>query len=70
METETFHDGVCEGDNFLGIGALMAQYDEVLAEVVSLPARATKYLVHVVYVCLCSCCVRVPVCMLCALVVI
>ena len=41
---ETFHDGVCEGGNFLGIVTLMAQYDEVLAEVVSLPARATKYL--------------------------
>ena len=43
---ETFHDGVSEGGNFLGIVALMAQYDEVLAEVVSLPARATKYLSH------------------------
>ena len=41
---ETVHGGICEGGNFLGIVALVAQYDEVLSEVISLPQRATKYL--------------------------
>ena len=43
---ETSHNGVCEGGNYLAIVALMAQYDEVLAEVFSLPSRAVKYLGH------------------------
>ena len=43
---ETSHNGVCEGGNFLAIVALMAQYDEVLAGVFSLPSRAVKYLSH------------------------
>ena len=43
---ETSHNGVCEGGNFLAIVALMAQYDEVLAEVFSLLPRAVKYLNH------------------------
>ena len=30
--------------NFLAIVALVAQYDEVLSELISLPSRATKYL--------------------------
>ena len=41
---EEVFDGTCEGGNFLGLVALLAQYDEVLSEVIALPARATKYL--------------------------
>ncbi|CAB4036454.1 Hypothetical predicted protein [Paramuricea clavata] len=41
---EHVHDNICEGGNFLGMVYLMAQYDEILAKVISLPARATKYL--------------------------
>lgn len=41
---EEVFDGTCEGGNFLGLVALVAQYDEVLSEVIALPARATKYL--------------------------
>ena len=41
---EHVHDGICEGGNFLGMVCMMAQYDEILAKVISLPARATKYL--------------------------
>ena len=41
---ENIKDGYCEGGNFLGMVALLAEYDEVLAEVVSFPARITKYL--------------------------
>ena len=41
---ETAYEGVCEGGNFLGIVALMAQYDPILKEVISLPKNATKYL--------------------------
>ena len=33
-----------EGGNFLALVSLMAEYDEFLAEVLSLPGRATKYL--------------------------
>ena len=43
---ETVGEGVCEGGNFLGLVALVAQYDNILAEVISLPHRATKYLSH------------------------
>ena len=43
---ESVGEGVCEGGNFLGLVALVAQYDSVLAEVISLPRRATKYLSH------------------------
>ena len=43
---ETSYDGVCEGGNFLAIVSLMAQYDDVLGEVISLPSRAIKYLSH------------------------
>ena len=43
---ETSHNGVCEGGNFLAIVALMDQYDEVIAEVFSLPSRTVKYLTH------------------------
>ena len=43
---ETSYNGVCEGDNFLAFVALMAQYDEVLAGVFSLPSRAVKYFSH------------------------
>ena len=41
---EHAHDDICEGGNFLGMVCMMAQYDEILATVISLPARATKYL--------------------------
>ena len=41
---EEVFDGTCEGGNFLGLVALVAQYDKVLSEVIALPARATKYL--------------------------
>ena len=41
---EHVHDDICEGGNFLGIVCMMAQYDEILAKVISVPARATKYL--------------------------
>ena len=41
---EQVHDNVCEGGNFLALDSLMAEYDESLAEVISLPGRATKYL--------------------------
>ena len=41
---EHVSDNICEGGNFLGLVALMAKYDETLAEVISLPTRATKYL--------------------------
>ena len=40
------HREVCEGGNFLGLVALMAQYDEILAKVISLPKYVTKYLGH------------------------
>ena len=43
---ETSYNGVCEGGNFLAIVSLMAQYDDVLGEVISLPSRAVKYLSH------------------------
>ena len=33
-----------QGGKFLGLVALLAEYDEVLSEVISLPTRATKYL--------------------------
>ena len=38
------HDDICEGGNFLGMVCMMAQNDEILAKVISLPVRATKYL--------------------------
>ena len=41
---ETVGEGVCDGGNFLALIALVAQYDEVLSELISLPSRATKYL--------------------------
>ena len=41
---EQVHDNICEGGNFLALVSLMAEYDEFLAEVISLPGRATKYL--------------------------
>ena len=41
---EEYKDRICDGGNFLGLVALLAEYDEVLSEVVALPARATKYL--------------------------
>ena len=41
---ENLKDGYCEGGNFLDMVALLAEYDEVLAEVVSFPARTTNYL--------------------------
>ena len=41
---EQVHENICEGGNFLGMVYMMAQYDEILAKVISLPARATKYL--------------------------
>ncbi len=43
---ETVGEGLCSGGNFLGLVALVAQYDSVLADVISLPYRATKYLSH------------------------
>ena len=43
---ETAYDGVREGGNFLAIVSLMAQYDNVLGEVVSLSSLAVKYLSH------------------------
>ena len=43
---ETSHDGVCEGGNFLGIVSLVAQFDDVLGELISLPSRSVKYLSH------------------------
>ena len=43
---ETSYDGVCEGGNFLAIVYLMAQYDDVLGEVISLLSRAAKYFNH------------------------
>ena len=43
---ETSYDGVCKGGNFLAIVSRMAQYDDVLGEVISLPSRAVKYLSH------------------------
>ena len=39
---EHIHDDICEGKNFLGIGCMMAQYDKILAKVISLPTHATK----------------------------
>ena len=39
---ETSYDGVCEGGSFLAIVPLMAQYDDVLGEVISLPSRAVS----------------------------
>ena len=36
---ETSYDGVCEGGNFLAIVSLMAQYDDVLGEVISLSSN-------------------------------
>ena len=41
---EVVGEGFCSGGNFLGLVALVAQFDEVLKEVISLPRRATKYL--------------------------
>ena len=41
---EQVHDNICEGGNFLALVSLMAEYDEFLAEVISLPGRATNYL--------------------------
>ena len=41
---ENVHDDICEGGNFLGMVFMMAQSDEFLAKVISVPARATKYL--------------------------
>ena len=43
---ETSYDGVREGGNFLAIVSLMAQYDNVLGEVISLSSLAVKYLSH------------------------
>ena len=43
---ETSYNGVCEGGNFLAIVSLMAQYDDILGEVISLPSRVVKYLNH------------------------
>ena len=43
---ETSYNGVCEGSSFLAIVSLMAQYDDVLGEVISLPSRIVKYLSH------------------------
>ena len=43
---ETSYYGVCEGGNFLAIVSLMAQYDDVLDEIISLPSRPVKYLSH------------------------
>ena len=43
---ETSYNGVCEGGNFLAIVSLMAQCDDVLGEVISLPSRVVKYLNH------------------------
>ena len=43
---ETYYDGVREGGNFLAIVSLMAQYDNVLGEVISLSSLAVKYLSH------------------------
>ena len=37
---EHVHDDICEGGNFLGMVCMMAQYDKILAKVISLPARA------------------------------
>ena len=45
---ESIGEGVCEGGNFLGVVALVAQYDDVLREVIFLPKRATKYLSPVI----------------------
>ena len=45
---ETSYDGVCEGGNFLAIVSLMAQYDDVLGEVISLPSSAVKYISHLI----------------------
>ena len=42
---EHVHDDICEGGNFLGMVCMMAQYDEILAKVISLPVRATKCLI-------------------------
>ena len=39
---ETSYDEVCEGGSFLAIVSLMAQYDDVLGEVISLPSRAVN----------------------------
>ena len=41
---ETSYDGVCEEGNFLSIVSFMAQYDDVLGEVISLPSGDVKYL--------------------------
>ena len=41
---ENVLDDICEGGNFLGMVFMMAQSDEILAKVISIPARATKYL--------------------------
>ena len=43
---ETVGEGECEGGNFLGLVALVAQFDDVLADLISLPFRTTKYLSH------------------------
>ena len=43
---ETSYNGVCEGGNFLVIVSLMARYDDVLGEVISLLSCAVKYLSH------------------------
>ena len=44
IHEEHVHYDICEGGNFLGMVCMTAQYDEILAKVMSLPARATKYL--------------------------
>ena len=43
---KTSYYGVCEGGNFLAIVSLMAQYDDVLGEIISLPSRPVEYLSH------------------------
>ena len=45
---EKVGEGVGEDGNFLGLVALVAQYDEVLSEVISLPYRATKYMSNII----------------------
>ena len=41
---EEIRESNCKGEVFLGSIVLLAEYDEVLSEAISLPARATKYL--------------------------
>jgi len=41
---EQVGDGVAKGGNFLALVALMAEYDEVISEITSLPKNATKFM--------------------------